>query len=277
MGIKTAIDWCDSTYNPVTGCLHNCEYCYARRIVERFGGYNPEESPDSTKYVRRFDKLTSIPVAELGELQRRNGKDGRIVPACYPFGFWPTLHRYRLDDLQRWKKVSRTIFVCSMADLFGEWVPDEWIEAVLRACKLAPWNTYLFLTKNPSRYLQLAEKGLLPRDDNLWFGYSATKEADLWKFHHADECPVKHLFVSVEPILGPIKEGFSSHCPADWVIVGAETGNRKGKVIPRKEWIDFILMDCEYAGRPIFMKESLRELMGEDFRQEFPWEVKRNV
>ena len=37
MGYKTKIDWADATWNPVTGCLHGCEYCYARRIAERFG------------------------------------------------------------------------------------------------------------------------------------------------------------------------------------------------------------------------------------------------
>lgn len=35
---KTKIDWCDSTWNPVTGCFHDCEYCYARSIATRFGG-----------------------------------------------------------------------------------------------------------------------------------------------------------------------------------------------------------------------------------------------
>ena len=57
----------------------------------------------------------------------------------------------------------------------------------------------------------------------------------------------------------------------DWVIVGAETGNRKGKVAPKKEWIMEIAEECAKYYRPIFMKDSLRELMGEDFRQEFPW------
>ena len=37
MGQNTKIDWCDATWNPVTGCYHRCEYCYARRIAERFG------------------------------------------------------------------------------------------------------------------------------------------------------------------------------------------------------------------------------------------------
>lgn len=38
MGRKTKIDWCDATWNPVTGCLHGCEYCYARKIAHRFDG-----------------------------------------------------------------------------------------------------------------------------------------------------------------------------------------------------------------------------------------------
>lgn len=55
--------------------------------------------------------------------------------------------------------------------------------------------------------------------------------------------------------------------------IGAETGNSKNKVAPKREWIDDIVDACEDYGTPVFMKESLRELMGDDFRQEFPWEV----
>lgn len=33
---KTKIEWCSHTWNPVTGCRHGCEYCYAQRIVSRF-------------------------------------------------------------------------------------------------------------------------------------------------------------------------------------------------------------------------------------------------
>lgn len=59
-----------------------------------------------------------------------------------------------------------------------------------------------------------------------------------------------------------------------WVVIGAETGNSKGKVIPQKEWIMEIANVCREYGTPVFMKESLRELMGDDFRQEFPWREK---
>lgn len=259
MGRKTKIDWADSSWNPVTGCRHGCEYCYAQRIARRYGGKGSF-----------YPKSLTVEKNGICVLDRPALKSDGMTIAPYPFGFDPTFHRYKLDVPKGWKK-PRNVFVCSMADLFGAWVPDEWIKAVFDACKAGSQHRYLFLTKNPQRYIELSDKGLLPSDDNFWFGYSATKDADLWRFHHADECPVKHLFVSVEPILGPLEEGFSTHLPADWVIVGAETGNRASKVVPEKSWIDFIKMDCEYSGRPLFMKESLREIMGADFRQEFPW------
>jgi protein gp37 len=55
-----------------------------------------------------------------------------------------------------------------------------------------------------------------------------------------------------------------------WVIIGAESGARKGKVIPEKAWVNYIVEDCANNGIPVFMKESLRELMGDDFVQEWP-------
>lgn len=246
---KTKIDWCDSTWNPVTGCLHGCEYCYARRIAERFGG-------------------NMMPLFVERPILREPVRDGsgKIVP--YPFDFLPTFHRYKLDEPQRWKR-PRTIFVCSMGELFGEWVPDEWIREVFQACEAAPQHRYLFLTKNPERLNRLAREGKLPQKH--WYGYSASDESMLWQFHHAEECLIEHLFVSIEPILKPIQPCFSTHTPADWVIVGAETGNRKAKVTPERDWIMKIADECSYGGRPLFMKESLRELMGDDFRQEFPW------
>ena len=255
---KTKIDWCDSTWNPVTGCRHGCEYCYARRIAERFSPFDlPHLTEDGV--LKGINELAAPIITEC--------KDGKERICAYPYGFEPTLHRYRLEQPRKWHN-PRTIFVCSMADLFGSWVPDEWIEEVFWACERAPQHNYLFLTKNPDRYNALAEKGMLP--ENLWYGYSATRQSNLWRFRHADECRVKNLFVSIEPILEEMKPGFCSHCPSDWVIIGAETGNRKDKVIPKHEWIENIVTECEYAGIPLFMKSSLAEIWGEPLIQEFP-------
>lgn len=239
---KTKIDYVDMSWNPVTGCFHNCDYCYARKIANRFSDKN---------------NLTYVDGVKPGHLSN--------IP--YPYGFLPTFHRERLDGPQKVKK-SQSIFVCSMADLFGEWVPDEWIKDVFKACKKALQHRYLFLTKNPKRYEKLAKESLLPVGENYWYGTTALKEGD--SFFNS----VKYnTFISIEPILSKMDTigDQNRHSVCDWIIVGAETGNRKGKVIPKKEWIMNIKEQCRAAGVPLLMKESLRELMGEDFVQEFPW------
>jgi len=246
---KTKIDWCDSTWNPVSGCRHDCEYCYARGIAKRFGGEDDGAIHDLTDPF--FDE------------------NNRKAP--YPHGFAPTLHRYKMDEPKRWTK-PRTIFVCSMADLFGRWVPDEWIEEVFAACEAAPQHIYLFLTKNPGRYLELANAGKLPIKENFWYGSSTpTKENEF--FYNGS----LNTFVSIEPILEPftdlMDDGVDAIRRVGWVIVGAETGNRAGKVIPEKSWIMELKSAADECGVPIFMKESLREIMGDDFKQESPWEV----
>lgn len=162
--------------------------------------------------------------------------------------------------------------MCSMADLFGKWVPDSWIEEVFATCEKAPQHRYLFLTKNPNRYIMLANKGKLPERENMWYG-STTVGPDEEIYYSAKY----NTFVSVEPILRDfngvidienMKAGF-----VRWVIIGAETGNRKGKVVPEKSWIEAITDACDKLHTPVFMKDSLIPIVGEEnVRREFPWE-----
>lgn len=271
MGSKTKIDWCDSTWNPVTGCLHGCEYCYARRIAERFRVReicDPECQCQRSLIERGMLKGIGKPL-ELDYPWEQKNKDGSITNAAYPFGFDPTFHRYKLDEPQHWKR-PRNIFVCSMADLFGDWVPDKWIEQVFKACEAASQHKYLFLTKNGKRYIELAKKGIMPDADNFWYGFSVTRPDD--PFFFSDKYKT---FASIEPILEPFDwvPGLKHIELPDWIIVGAETGNRKNKVRPEEDWLDGIVNGCAEHNIPLFMKASLRGLMGADFRQEFPWEV----
>ncbi len=275
MGSKTKIDWCNSSWNPVTGCLHGCAYCYARKIAERFRGCILDLVGDSV-VVR--DGCGKGPIYELNNpVSKVDGIDpvlgSRVSKAPYPFSFSPTFHRYRLDIPARWTK-PRTIFVCSMADLFGEWVPDKWIEQVFEACEAAPQHRYLFLTKNPKRYVELYRNGILRVRDSFWYGSTITNANDPFYYSRMpDDNP--HTFCSIEPILEPIgmEPLGTMRVMPDWVIVGAETGSRKDKVAPQKEWIDEIAAECRRCRKPLFMKDSLRSLMGAGFRQEFPWEV----
>ncbi|MGI6234455.1 MAG: DUF5131 family protein [Christensenellales bacterium] len=273
MGVQTKISWCDATWNPVTGCYHDCPYCYARGIARRFGGCaDPEGAKEE---CRVLDSGHFLDLYELGQplraLHCERGEESR--PAPYPFCFAPTFHRYRLGEPARWTR-PRNIFVCSMADLFGDWVPEAWIKDVFAACQAAPWHRYLFLTKNPKRYLALHKDSELPRGDGYWYGTTITNPDDL--YYYAAPDLMLNTFLSIEPIMAPFNRSRVSpeHFPG-WVIVGAETGSRKEKVIPDKKWIDEIAAACTEIGRPIFMKESLRTIMGPDFKQEWPWEVKQ--
>jgi len=260
---KTKIECFDYTWNPVTGCLHDCPYCYARKQARRFHGYELE---GETTCFNPYDG----PV-ELEKPLSKITRDGKVVAAPYPYGFDPTFHRYRLNEPQSVKE-PKNIFVCSMADLFGDWVPDEWIDAVFVACEAAPWHRYLFLTKNPARYTELAEKKILPEADNLWYGSTVTtQEERLW---WSDR---NNTFVSIEPIMRPFDKINNPIKTVDWVIIDAETGNRKGKVRPERAWIENILETASGSGIPVFMKNSLADVWGEPLIQEFPWGEANNA
>ena len=262
---NTKIEWCDSTWNPVTGCYNECPYCYARNMAHRFSG-GGENWP--------HDRVVVLNEKMYGE------EEEKAIP--YPYGFVPTLHRYRLDEYR--EKKGRSIFVCSMADLFGSWIPDDWIMEVFTACENAPQHNYLFLTKNPERYLELDKREKLPHRGNMWYGASVTnteqlrKTADVFKELEGD---IKKFF-SVEPMLEDFTyslvwtECCISHL-TDWVIIGAETGQRKNKVIPKKEWLMNVNFECSFYDDdkiPVFMKNSLADIWGESLVQEFPEELK---
>lgn len=257
--IKTKIEWCDSTWNPASGCYHNCPYCYAKGTADRFKGCN--ESLDGT---------TKKKIVELDSKLEITNKDGITRTAAYPYGFTPTLHRYRLDDPLT-KGFGKTIFVCSTADLFGDWVPDEWILQVFESCKKALNHRYLFLTKNPKRYYQLGQKGMLPEGDSFWYGSTTTSpdKPAFWSANH-------NTFLSIEPILEPFTQSEDNPSElirkVDWFIIGAETGNRKNKVVPKREWIESAVKSMKEAGKPVFMKDSMIPVWGDNILTEFPWE-----
>lgn len=253
----TKIEWCDSTWNPVTGCRNGCEYCYARRIAERFSGENESKNFYGGHPMGKNHEL---------ETAARITRTGKITP--YPFGFEPTLHRYRLDQPKKWHE-PQTVFVCSMADLFGDWVPDGWIRAVFEAAEAAPQHRYIWLTKNPKRLCDIANDRWLPKHDNWWYGTTITDR----NCRRYPGRGLEHTMISIEPLMERLDVGLGSFGGADWIIIGAETGNRKGKVVPEKEWVDNICEAAALTRAAVFMKDSLIPIVGEEnMRREFPWE-----
>ena len=264
MGKKTKIDTFTATWNPLSGCYNGCDYCYARRIGERFAGYDTNDDSDLNRYSFSIIGYHGFNLYEVDRQMTRKTKEGETQAASYPFGFAPTLYNYKFSELAEWK-APEDIFVCSMADLFGPFIPDDWIKRVFYACEKHPQHRYFFLTKNPLRYVELSDKGIWPKEpSNFWFGTTVTKanEAYFWKSN-------TNCFLSIEPIHADMELNGSLH-DIQWVIVGAETGNRVGKIKPERSWVEHIAETCRMHDIPLFMKDNLQALRGDDFVQEKP-------
>ena len=149
------IEWAQWSWNPVTGCKHNCSYCYARDIA-----------------------LSS-----------------KMKP-YYPNGFEPAFRSNALNAPRNTKVPEKAtndarfknVFTCSMADLFGRWVPQEWIDAVMQSVKGSPQWDFLFLTKFPQRLSEID----IP--ENAWMGTTVDLQARVANAERAFEkvkCRVK--------------------------------------------------------------------------------------
>jgi protein gp37 len=220
---RTKIDWCDYTINPVIGCTFGCEYCYAKKLNDRF------------HFVEDFSK--------------------------------PQFRKKQLEKINSIK--NSIVFMNSMSDI-SDWTKDI-LSNVSIALNRSFDNNYLFLTKRPK------EMKIVPLV-NCWYGITVTNDKDKNKIYELDERLYGYSnkkFISIEPILEKISITKEELKKIDWVIIGAETGNRKSKIIPKKEWIANIVTDCKKMNIPIFMKSSLKDIMSDDFIQEYPQELKR--
>ena len=226
--MSTGIQWCDETWNVVTGCTpisEGCDHCWARRMA-----------------------------------QRLKGRCG--YPADDPFKV--TFHRDRIDQPLRWKK-PRRIFVSSMGDLFHEDVPADYITTVYDVMAAARAHTFIVLTKRPYRLepvLYGAEgKFYLGGGDyvpNIWHLTSVENRDEMMSRVPAllklRECPLAWpvLGVSCEPLLDYI--ALSPYLAGlDWVIVGCESG--PGRRECKLEWVCDIVKECQSSGVPVFVKQ----------------------
>lgn len=171
-------------------------------------------------------------------------------PKNFPNGFEPTFYPERLNELKKLKKPVK-IFVCSVADLFAKWTPEEWRDEVLSEIQKPEYNhlTFQLLTKNP-------ENIKLKAKENIWVGATITNQMEVplvWKL-------IKNYeglkFLSFEPILGfiGILDLFLKNI--DWVIIGKLTGSKKIRL--NNDWIASIIADCRRKKIPIFLKDNLQ-------------------
>jgi protein gp37 len=216
------IEWARWSWNPVTGCLHNCAYCYARDIANRFYPqlFQPSIVPDrlsapaNTKQPR-LDKIAD-PTERMGQ---------------------------------------RSVFVCSMADLFGKWVPSEWIDVVLQQAWDNPQWNFLFLTKFPIRMAEFEYPV------NTWIGTTVDSQ-------HAVERAEKAFskiraggyggvaWLSCEPMMERLT--FDSLDMFDWVVMGGSSkSTQTPEFFPPFDWIVHLYSQARSHSIPVYMKTNL--------------------
>jgi len=167
MGINSAIEWTESTWNPTTGCTKissGCKNCYAERMARR--------------------------------LQAMGQKN-------YVNGFNVSVHKKAFDLPLRWKK-PQMVFVNSMSDLFHRNVPTECIQHIFEIMNQAHWHIFQVLTKRSPRLLQLSNN--LPWSENIWMGVTVENGDYISRIDDLRDCGANVKFLSLEPLLGLIPE-----------------------------------------------------------------------
>lgn len=216
MSTNTAIEWTDTTWNPVSGCTkisRGCDHCYAERMAERFRG-----------------------------------------TLDHPFenGFDLTLRPHKLSEPLGWRR-PRRIFVNSMSDLFHKRIPRAFVDGVFDTMERAHWHNFQVLTKRSSllrRYVnERYPASAVP--PHIWLGVSIEDRQSLVRLRHLREARASIRFVSFEPLLEDL--GALDLRGIHWAIVGGESGPKSRPMDPN--WARAIREQCLLQGTAFFFKQ----------------------
>lgn len=233
MSNGSAIEWTESTWNPVVGCSKvssGCANCYAERMANRLCAI-AQANERAGKNVGRAGNYLHVINHITGKW---NGKvfldDGALV------------------DPYSWKQ-PRMVFVNSMSDLFHEDVPFEFIQRVFTVMNENSQHTFQILTKRPERAADMSR--FLNWSDNIWMGTSVENQDMVGRVHELRKIDARIRFLSVEPLLGAIPRLPISGI--HWVIVGGESG--PGARLMKREWVRHIRDRCNRYDVPFFFKQ----------------------
>lgn len=271
MGEKSAISWTDATFNPWIGCTKvtpACDGCYAEALMD-------------TRYHRVTwgQRKTETAVASVGTRVRTSKANWRKPIA------W-----------NREAEAAGTrprVFCASLADVFDNQVPPEWREDLFELIAATPHLTWLLLTKRPQNIVAMvATSGAIAGNGTRYLPGNVALGTTIEDHVRADinvpalldakaQCGPAYVFVSCEPLLGPIDFNALSDGPEnlngltglrenpfgalvtrrygakiDCVIAGGETDQGKHKARPsHPDWLRSLRDQCAAAGTLFHFKQ----------------------
>jgi len=282
---KTGIEWVRNpdgsqgyTWNPITGCLNHvnglCKGggfpCYAYRLAN---------GRLKQRYLANENIPPAVPATNL--TSPIYSSVAQVDP------FYPRFWEERLTEPRSYS-IRKGIFVCDMGELFGDWIPDKWTQAVMRMIQERYEHRFYLLTKQPQNLIKFS-----PFLDNCWVGVTATNY-DMFVDACGYLCSIKAkggakvTFVSLEPLLSwddtdQFCQFWLQHGGIDWLIIGACTGSlpemvslcdrypfgdlavmrygNKFTAQPKIEWVQEIVEAADKAGVKVFLKDNLWPLL----------------
>jgi protein gp37 len=242
------IEWTNFTWNPVGGCEHDCKWAM----------------PDGS-----IAQCYAKTIAE---------KFRKVYPEGFEHHYW---RPHLLKEPLKMKRPAR-IFLDSMSDLMGAWVPDEQIQQVLEVASQAHWHTFQLLTKNAPRLLKFE----FP--PNVWVGVSAPptfilgKEMDRKQQSRMlartldvlGQVKAQTTWMSIEPLSWDIAPEMESH-PLQWIVIGAASNGKK-VYQPNPVWVQNLLNLMDQTETPVFFKGNLKgNEAASVWRDDFPGQPRK--
>lgn len=217
MGDQSAIEWCDSTFNPWIGCTRvgpGCDHCYAEAMMDtRLGRveWGAGKARKRTSAANWRKPLTWDGQA-FYQCSRCGWRGDDSTMAIADGGGW--CPRCMDSDGAVLEPASRRVFCASLADVFDNEVDPAWRADLFELIAATPRLDWLLLTKrigNAREMMEIASTGArmmgaewpLP---NVWLGATVVNQAEADRdIPKLLAVPARVRFLSIEPMLGEIK------------------------------------------------------------------------
>lgn len=264
MADKSKIEWCDATWNPVTGCSPvsaGCDNCYAAAMAKRFpqivgGDFRPRLHSDRLGQPLHWKKPRKVFVCSMGDLFHEQFYDHtidrvfRVMQRCDHHTYLLLTKRAeRLTCLDWRRELYRLANVWLGVTCENQAAAEERVQDLLHCPAALRWvSAEPLLGPIDLEHVPMRAGGLYVNGVNALAGYEYESAPGLAKSERSQKI--------------------------DWLVVGCETGpNRR----PCKlEWVESLIDQCNKSQVPVFVKKlEINGTVTNDMRKFPVWAQRR--